>query len=58
MEEGLDKVLRGVPAKTNPGLEERSKSRLQEASKGIDNGGDWRTKTYKMEKKERLIHEK
>ena len=39
MEEGLDKVLRGVPAETNPGLEETSKSRLQ-AGKGIDNGGD------------------
>ena len=44
MEEGLDKVLRGVPAKTNPGLEETSKSRLQEAGKGIDNGGDLENK--------------
>ena len=46
MEEGLDKVLRGVPTlrgvlvETNPGLEEISKAGLQEARKGIDNGGD------------------
>ena len=38
--EGLDKVLRGVPVETNPGLEEISKPGLQEARKGIDNGGD------------------
>ena len=46
MEEGLDKVLKGVPTlrgvlvETNPRLEEISKARLQEARKGIDNGGD------------------
>ena len=40
MEEGLDKVLRGVLVETNLGLEEISKARLQEARNEIDNGGD------------------
>ena len=50
MEEGLDKVLRGVPTlrgvlvETNPRLEEISKAGLQEARKGIDNGGDLNNK--------------
>jgi len=40
IEEGLYEVLRGVLAETNSVLEETSKVGLQEASKGIDKGGE------------------
>ena len=40
MEERLYEVLRGVPIETNLVLEETSKVGLQEASKGIDKGGE------------------
>ena len=43
IEEGLDEGVpefKGVFAATELGLEESSKTGLQEAGKGIDNGGD------------------